>query len=195
MICQPLPPGGYADLSLADVFATVLHPSASRLTEKLLETRDLFSLLSTLTPLLRHLTTLSQHTQTRLLCTVLIRGILQFDYVKFSHLHSVCWILHERICRWIYWSIITIMKWPRHHLISWLGWPALIYIYKFRKVKWLPVDVCVWGCVCLLYSQLRTLFTYFGEVLRCPHKRVITITIVYIARNNIQVELIRFRTN
>ena len=31
-------------------------------------------------------------------------------------------------------------------------------------------------------------FTYFGEVLRCPHKRIVTITNVYIARNNIHVE-------
>ena len=35
-------------------------------------------------------------------------------------------------------------------------------------------------------------FTYFWEVLRCPHKRIVTITKVYIARNNIHVELIRF---
>ncbi len=33
----------------------------------------------------------------------------------------------------------------------------------------------------------------FSEVLRCPHKRIVTITKVYIARNNIHVELIRFR--
>ena len=38
-------------------------------------------------------------------------------------------------------------------------------------------------------------FTYFGEVLRCPHKPIVTITKVYIARNNIHVELIRFRKN
>ena len=38
-------------------------------------------------------------------------------------------------------------------------------------------------------------FTYFGEVLRCPHKCIVTITKVYIARNNIHVELIRFRKN
>ena len=32
-------------------------------------------------------------------------------------------------------------------------------------------------------SQLRAIsFTYFGEVLRCPHKRIITITKVYIAK-------------
>ena len=35
-------------------------------------------------------------------------------------------------------------------------------------------------------------FTYFGEVLRCPHKCIVTIAKVYIARNNIHVELIRF---
>ena len=35
--------------------------------------------------------------------------------------------------------------------------------------------------------------TYFGEVLRCPHKGIVPITKVYIARNNIHVELIRFR--
>ena len=36
---------------------------------------------------------------------------------------------------------------------------------------------------------------YFGEVLRCPHKRIVTITKVYIARNKIYVEIIRFHTN
>ena len=49
--------------------------------------------------------------------------------------------------------------------------------------------------VCVFYSQLRASFTYFGDMLRCPHKRIVTITKVYIARNNIQVELIRFRKN
>ena len=38
-------------------------------------------------------------------------------------------------------------------------------------------------------------FTYFGEVLRCPHKRIVIITKVYIARNNIHMEIIRFNTN
>ena len=41
----------------------------------------------------------------------------------------------------------------------------------------------------------KHVFTYFAEVLRCPHKRIVTITKVYIARNNIHVELIRFRKN
>ena len=36
-------------------------------------------------------------------------------------------------------------------------------------------------------------FTYFGEVLCCPHKRIVTITEVHIARNNIHLEVIRFR--
>ena len=30
-------------------------------------------------------------------------------------------------------------------------------------------------------------------MLRCPHKRIVTITKVYIATNNIHVEIIRFR--
>ena len=37
--------------------------------------------------------------------------------------------------------------------------------------------------------------TYFGDMLRCPHKRIVTITKVYIATNNIHVEIIRFREN
>ena len=51
------------------------------------------------------------------------------------------------------------------------------------------------GFVCPLSVGLchrAASFTYFGEVLRCPHKRIVTITKVYIARNNIHVELIRF---
>ncbi len=33
----------------------------------------------------------------------------------------------------------------------------------------------------------------FGQMLRCAHKRIVNIMKVYIERNNIQVELIRFR--
>ena len=66
------------------------------------------------------------------------------------------------------------------------------FIYKFKKVTWLPVDVCVWGCMCVVMC-LRASFTYFAEVLHCPHKRIVTVTKVYIARNNIHVEIIRFR--
>ena len=54
--------------------------------------------------------------------------------------------------------------------------------------------------VCVLHNIARLChraasFTYFGKVLRCPHKRIVAITKVYIARNNIHVELIRFRKN
>ena len=50
------------------------------------------------------------------------------------------------------------------------------------------VEVCV--------NQRRAAsFTYFGEVLLCPHKRIVTITKVYIARNNIHVAVIRLRKN
>ena len=37
--------------------------------------------------------------------------------------------------------------------------------------------------------------TRFGEVLLCPHKRIGTMTKVYIASNNIHVEIIRFPKN
>ena len=40
--------------------------------------------------------------------------------------------------------------------------------------------------------QLHASFTYFGDLLRCPHKRIVTTTKVYIARNNMQVQFIRF---
>ena len=46
-----------------------------------------------------------------------------------------------------------------------------------------PADRCV--CVCVIYLL-------WGS---CPHKRIITITTVYIARNNIHVEIIQFHTN
>ena len=49
------------------------------------------------------------------------------------------------------------------------------------------------GCVCGFDSQLRASFTYFEPLLRCAHKRIVNIMKVYIKRNNIQVELIRFR--
>ena len=46
-------------------------------------------------------------------------------------------------------------------------------------------------CLCHRAASL----TYFGEVLLCPHKRIVTITKVYITRNNIHMEIIRFLTN
>ena len=63
-----------------------------------------------------------------------------------------------------------------------------IYIH-FRRSR-----DCLWIlCVGSFYSQLRATFTYFGEVLRCPHKRIVPKTKVFIARNNINVEIILFR--
>ena len=46
-----------------------------------------------------------------------------------------------------------------------------------------PAGRC--GCVCLCHRAPA--FNYFGEVLRCPHKRIVTITKVYIAINNTHV--------
>ena len=43
-------------------------------------------------------------------------------------------------------------------------------------------------CLCV---SVAASFTYFGEVLRCPHKRIVTITKVYIARNTIHAEIIQ----
>ena len=45
------------------------------------------------------------------------------------------------------------------------------------------------------FVSSRCFIYLFWEVLRCPHKRIVTITKVYIARNNIHVELIRFSKN
>ena len=41
-------------------------------------------------------------------------------------------------------------------------------------------------CVCVSY----VIHLHFGDLLRCPHKRIVTITKVYIATNNIHVEII-----
>ena len=66
-----------------------------------------------------------------------------------------------------------------------------------------PPDRPVWVCVCVVWirwmfvsSQLRAAsFSHFTEVLRCTHKRNVTIMKVYIARHSIQVEITRFHTN
>ena len=61
------------------------------------------------------------------------------------------------------------------------------------------VRVCACVCVYSLEVCVKTAiwrFIYlFWEVLRCPHKSIVTITKVYIARNNIHVEILRFHTN
>ena len=54
--------------------------------------------------------------------------------------------------------------------------------------------VCVCVCVCVCgFVVSATHLIYFGDLLRCAHKRIVTIMKLYIARNNIQAELIRFR--
>ena len=72
-----------------------------------------------------------------------------------------------------------------------------IFIYKCKKVTWLSLRVRSGrrpaGCICLCHRAAS--FTYFGEVLRCPHKRIVAITKVYIARNTIHMEIIRFHKN
>ena len=45
--------------------------------------------------------------------------------------------------------------------------------------------------VCVCVSDPR--FIRFGQLLRCAHKRIINRIKAYIERNNMQVELIRFR--
>ena len=61
-------------------------------------------------------------------------------------------------------------------------------IYKFKKVTWLFLFVCVFGC------QLLASCSSFGQLLRCAHKCIVNIMKVYIEKNNMQVELIQFRT-
>ena len=51
------------------------------------------------------------------------------------------------------------------------------------------------GGVDRLATRRFASLTYFVEVLRCPHKRIATITKVYIASNNEHVEIIRFGKN
>ena len=53
--------------------------------------------------------------------------------------------------------------------------------------------MCVRARVCVFESQHCGSFTYFGQLLRCIHKRIVNIMKVYIERNNMQVELTRFR--
>ena len=89
------------------------------------------------------------------------------------------------------------------------------FIYKLKKVTWwygvrvcvcvcLCVCVCVCVCVCacacvracvrVCVCVLPSLHSVrFGQLLRCAHKRIVNIMKVYTERNNIQVELIRFR--
>ena len=65
---------------------------------------------------------------------------------------------------------------------------------RSRDCLWVSVRSGVDLLEVCVTSQLRAAsFTYFGEVLRCPRKCIVTITKVHTARNNIHVEIIRFR--
>ena len=48
--------------------------------------------------------------------------------------------------------------------------------------------VWLFGCSGVCYLPIR-----FGQLFRCAHKCIVNIMKVYIERNNMQVELIRFR--
>ena len=53
-----------------------------------------------------------------------------------------------------------------------------------------------WVGRCLFVSDPRFIqFALLGSCYACAHKRIVNIMKVYIERNNIQVELIRFRKN
>ena len=54
------------------------------------------------------------------------------------------------------------------------------------------VRVCVLACLCVcIISSLHSV--RFGQLLRCAHKRSVNSMEVHIEKNNMQVELIRFR--
>ena len=66
-----------------------------------------------------------------------------------------------------------------------------VRIYPYESLKGLRSRDCIFYlimCVCMHICQLLTSFT-FGQLLRSAHK---CITKVYIERNDMQVELIRF---
>ena len=65
----------------------------------------------------------------------------------------------------------------------------ITYLYLYlRRSRDATVFVLVFGCLLPSLHSVR-----FGQLLRCAHKRIVNIMKVYIERNNIQVELIRFR--
>ena len=74
--------------------------------------------------------------------------------------------------------------------------PPICHDYSIQAYSIDDSSAPVWIRWMFVSTQLRAAsYTYFGEVLRCPHKRIVTITKVYIATNNIHVEIIRFRKN
>ena len=67
-------------------------------------------------------------------------------------------------------------------------------IHNLQYIKMSHDCFCLY-VVCVFVCQLRASSTYFGQLLRCAHKRIVNIMKVYlhIERNNMQVELIQFR--
>ena len=47
----------------------------------------------------------------------------------------------------------------------------------------------------MVHCSTVRLFVRYGQLLRCAHKHIVNIMKMYIERNNMQVELIRFRKN
>ena len=54
------------------------------------------------------------------------------------------------------------------------------------------VRTCVRACV-RVFVRSSLHFFRFGQLLRCEHKRIVNLMKVFMERNNLQVELIRFR--
>ena len=54
---------------------------------------------------------------------------------------------------------------------------------------------CLWDDVCgmMFVGVSYASLTYFEDLLHCPHKHIVTIAKVYMATNNIHVEIVRFR--
>ena len=103
-------------------------------------------------------------------------------------------IMGTRLCRILSIRLHSFILLWMHVCVSFKS----IYINLRRSRDCLWMHVCVWGCLCVGMC-LPASFTYFWEELRCPHKRIVTITKVYIARNNIGPtrghNTIRFRKN
>ena len=57
------------------------------------------------------------------------------------------------------------------------------------------VSACVYACVRACGCQLRASVTSLRQLLHCAHNRIVNIMKVYIERNNMQVELMRFSEN
>ena len=75
-------------------------------------------------------------------------------------------------------------------------------IHRQPKSLWKGIYIYIRSLDCLLLCSVVRLFgcsgfcylpIHFGQLFRCAHKRIVNFMKVYIQRNNMQVELIRFR--